>query len=263
VNLISRVQHKNLVKLLGFSVDGIDRLLVYEYLPNKSLDRFLFKGNMGKELYWKRRYDIILGIAGGLAYLHQESEIRIIHRDIKASNILLDQHFKPKIADFGLVRYFAEDQTHLTTGIAGTKSYIAPEYLEHGHLTEKVDVYSFGILVLEIISGKKNQAPLHTNDMPSLLTMVWNHYLSGTLLNIIDSKIQEHCQEEILQVVHVALLCTQASATLRPSMSEVIMFLTSKDPNLPAITQPPFMDVNYSQSSVRTDMGSREFHSPV
>jgi serine/threonine protein kinase len=254
VNLISQIQHKNLVNLLGFSVDGPEKLLVYEYLPNKSLDRFLFEKNMGKLLDWQRRFEIILGTAGGLAYLHQESHIRIIHRDMKASNILLDQYFKPKIADFGLVRHFSEDQTHLSTAIVGTRGYMAPEYLVHGHLTEKVDVYAFGVLVLEIISGKMNINPMHANDMPSLLTMIWNHYLSSTVSSIIDPNIEENCQAEVLQVVQVALLCTQASATLRPSMSKVIMFLTSKDSNLPTTTQPPFIDVNHLESNINIDV---------
>lgn len=258
VNLISRVQHKNLVKLLGCSVNGPERLLVYEYLSNKSLDLFLFDEKMRKVLDWQRRFEIILGIASGLAYLHQESDIRIIHRDIKSSNILLDQNFKPKIADFGLVKYFAEDQSHLSTRIIGTRGYMAPEYLVHGHLTEKVDVYGFGVLVLEIVSGIKNKPPMHTNDIPPLLTMVWNHYLSGTILNIIDPNIHEDYQEGVLQVVHIALLCTQASATLRPSMSKVIMFLTSKEPNLIKPTEPPFVGGIHSESSTSVT----SIHSP-
>eukprot|EP00253_Pinus_taeda_P020009 PITA_20009 len=204
---------------------------------------------MGKLLDWQRRFEIILGTASGLAYLHQESDIRIIHRDIKASNILLDQRFKPKIADFGLVRYFAEDQTHLSTTIVGTRGYMAPEYLVHGHLTEKVDIYAFGVLILEIISGKRNSTPMHTNDMPSLLTVVWNHYLSATISNIIDPKIEENLMKEVVRIVHIALLCTQASATLRPSMSKVITLLTSKDINIPAATEPPFINVIHSESS--------------
>eukprot|EP00253_Pinus_taeda_P020471 PITA_20471 len=246
VTLVSRIQHKNLVNLLGFSVDGPDKLLVYEYLPNKSLDHFLFE-----------EVAIILGTSSGLAYLHQESHIRIIHRDIKASNILLDQYFKPKIVDFGLVRHFSEDQTHLSTKIVGTRGYMAPEYLVHGHLTEKVDVYAFGVLVLEIISGRKNIIAMHVNDMPSLLTMIWNHYLSGTIPNIIDPNIEETCHGEVLQVIHVALLCTQASATLRPSMSKVIMFLTNKDQNLPVVTQPPFIDATDSESSINVGVMSQ------
>lgn len=254
VNLISHVQHKNLVNLLGVSVDGPNKLLVYEYLPNKSLDRFLFDENMGKVLGWKRRFEIILGSASGLAYLHQESNIRIIHRDIKASNILLDQHFKPKIADFGLVRHFDEDQTHLSTTIVGTRGYMAPEYIVHGHLTEKVDVYAFGVLVLEIISGRKNVIAMHTNDMPSLLNLVWNHYMSGTISSIIDSNIEENFQDEVLQVVKVALLCTQTSATLRPSMSKVILLLTNKDINLPVITRPPFIDIDHLESNTNANV---------
>jgi len=127
---------------------------------------------------------------------------------------------------------------------------MAPEYLVHGHLTEKVDVYAYGVLVLEIISGRKNVTPMNTNDMPSLLNVVWNHYLSSTLSNIIDSNIQQNYKEEVLQVIHIALLCTQTSATLRPSMSKVIVFLTSKDPNIPVATHPPFIDVSHSKSSV-------------
>eukprot|EP00253_Pinus_taeda_P021337 PITA_21337 len=245
VNLISCVQHKNLVKLLGCSVDGPEKLLVYEYLPNKSLDRFLFDETLENALDWKSRFEIILGTASGLAYLHQESDIRIIHRDIKASNILLDHLFKPKIADFGLIKYFSEDQSHLSTRIIGTRGYMAPEYLVHGHLTEKVDVYAFGVLVLEIISGRRNKTPMHRNDIPSLLTMVWNYHLSGTIASIIDPNIKEKCQGEILQIVHIALLCTQTSAVLRPSMSEVVTFLISKDQNLPEPTQPPYIDVTH------------------
>lgn len=256
VNLMSRVQHRNLVKLLGCSVDGPQRLLVYEYIPNKSLDLFLFDKNLNKVLDWRRRFEIILGTASGLTYLHEQSDIRIVHRDIKASNVLLDEHFKPKIGDFGLVRYFAEDQTHLSTRIVGTRGYMAPEYLIHGHMTEKIDVYSFGVLVLEIISGRKNNTPLHTSDFPCLLTVVWNHHLSGTLSNIIDRNIEETYREEVLQVIYVALLCTQASATLRPTMSKVITLLTGGDSNLPPVTQPPFIDVTPSQSTASASTSS-------
>jgi len=259
VNLMSRVQHKNLVKLLGCSVDGPQRLLVYEYIPNKSLDQFLFVDKtLNKVLDWPRRFEIILGTAGGLTYLHEESDTRIVHRDIKASNILLDEHFKPKIGDFGLVRYFAEDQTHLSTGIVGTRGYMAPEYLIHGHMTEKIDVYSFGVLVLEIISGRKNNTPLHQSDFPGLLTVIWNHHLSGTLSNIIDSSIEKTYHEEVHHVIYVALLCTQASATLRPPMSKVITLLTGGDLNLPPVTQPPFMDFMSSQSNASASSSAYE-----
>lgn len=244
VNLVSRVQHKNLVQLFGCSVDGPDRLLVYEFVPNKTLDHFLF-GEEKKLLNWERRFDIILGIATGITYLHEQSDIRIIHRDIKASNILLDQNFKPKIADFGLARDIPEDQSHLSTGIAGTLGYVAPDYVMHGQLTEKVDVYSFGVLVLEIISGRKNHSQFYTSQ--SLLALVWSHYISHTLSEIIDDNIEKHHHDEVINVARIALLCTQASAALRPAMSQVISLLTCKDPSLPPLTQPPFVDVNSPQ----------------
>jgi serine/threonine protein kinase len=137
---------------------------------------------------------------------------------------------------------------------------MSPEYLVHGHLTEKVDVYAFGVLVLEIISGRRNKTPMDSNDIPSLLTMVWKYHLLGTVSSIIDPNIQEN-NREVLKVVHIALLCTQASATLRPSMSEVIMFLTSKDPNLQEASEPPFIDVIHLRSNINTSVSSSHSNS--
>ncbi|KAM7509148.1 hypothetical protein LguiA_019601 [Lonicera macranthoides] len=170
VNLISGIQHKNLVKLLGCSIEGPESLLVYEYVPNKSLNQFLFDKNKSQILNWKQKFDIIVGIAEGISYLHGGSQIRIIHRDIKSSNVLLDENLSPKIADFGLARCFGADKTHLSTGIAGTLGYMAPEYLVRGQLTEKADVYSYGVLVLEIVCGRKNNAFIE--DSGSLVQMV-------------------------------------------------------------------------------------------
>ncbi|VFQ87709.1 unnamed protein product [Cuscuta campestris] len=185
VNIISWIEHKNLVKLLGCSCSGPESLLVYELLPNQSLDRFIFDKNKGRCLNWEKRFNIIIGVAEGLAYLHENSKARIIHRDIKASNILLDSDFHAKIADFGLARSFEKDESHISTAIAGTllattntisimrfqirfnasffslffcfcRGYMAPEYLSNGRLTETIDVYSFGVLLLEIVMGKQN-----------------------------------------------------------------------------------------------------------
>ncbi|KAK9119761.1 hypothetical protein Scep_017854 [Stephania cephalantha] len=156
VNLISGIKHKNLVQLLGCSIEGPESLLVYEYVVNRSLDQVLFDRSSGHFLTWQQRYNIIVGIAEGLAYLHEGSPTRIIHRDIKCSNILLDENMTAKIADFGLARDFALDKSHISTGIAGTLGYMAPEYLVRGQLTEKADVYSFGVLVLEIVCGRRN-----------------------------------------------------------------------------------------------------------
>ncbi|KAH7653328.1 Non-specific serine/threonine protein kinase protein [Dioscorea alata] len=155
VKLISNVHHRNLVRLLGCSSKGLELLLVYEYMANSSLDKFLFGANRGT-LNWKQRFDIIVGMARGLAYLHQEFHVCIIHRDIKSSNILLDDNFQAKIADFGLARLLPSDQSHLSTKFAGTLGYTAPEYAIHGQLSEKVDTYGFGVVVLEIISGRKS-----------------------------------------------------------------------------------------------------------
>ncbi|CAN6453193.1 unnamed protein product [Victoria cruziana] len=158
VNLISGVEHKNLVKLLGCSITGPESLLVYEYVPNKSLDRVLFGNDSNSALSWSMRKNIILGTAKGLAYLHEESNLRIIHRDIKLSNILLDDDFTAKIADFGLARCFPQDRSHISTAVAGTLGYMAPEYLVRGKLTEKADIYSFGVVVIEMVTGKKNNS---------------------------------------------------------------------------------------------------------
>ncbi|KAD7478589.1 hypothetical protein E3N88_01725 [Mikania micrantha] len=156
VKLISNIHHRNLLRLLGWSIEGSDYLiLVLEYMPNGSLDQFLWGSKRGT-LNWNQRYEIIFGIARGLAHLHEELHIKILHRDIKSSNILLSDDFKPKIADFGLARFQPEDQSHVSTKFAGTLGYTAPEYARNGVLSEKVDTYSFGIVILEIVSGRRS-----------------------------------------------------------------------------------------------------------
>ncbi|CAN8235734.1 unnamed protein product [Cochlearia groenlandica] len=249
VNIISTVEHKNLVRLLGCSCSGPESLLVYEYLQNKSLDRFIFDDNRGKTLDWLRRYVIIVGTAEGLVYLHEHSTVKIIHRDIKASNILLDSKLQAKIADFGLARSFQEDKSHISTAIAGTLGYMAPEYLAHGQLTEKVDVYSFGVLVLEIVTGKQNTKSKMTDYSDSLITEAWKHFQSGELeeiydpnMNLKDRNDSIIVKKEIVRVVQIGLLCTQEIASLRPSMSKVLEMLKNKEADLPLPSNPPFMD---------------------
>ncbi|XP_027101818.2 cysteine-rich receptor-like protein kinase 42 isoform X1 [Coffea arabica] len=241
VNLISGIQHKNLVKLLGCSIEGPESLLVYEFVPNMSLDQYLFDKKEVKVLSWKERFQIIAGIAEGIAFLHGGAEIRIVHRDIKSSNVLLDENLTPKIADFGLARHFAEDKTHLSTGIAGTLGYMAPEYLVKGQLTEKADVYSFGVLVLEIVCRRKNNA--FVEDSVSLLQTVWQFYKTDKLAEKVDPSLEgEFPALEASNVLKIGLLCTQASASSRPSMDEVVHMLTDSNGQVPEPNQPPFIN---------------------
>lgn len=248
VNIISSVEHKNLVRLLGCSCSGPESLLVYEFLPNKSLDLFIFETSKGKALNWEKRFDIIIGTAEGLVCLHENTNTRIIHRDIKASNILLDSRLRAKIADFGLARSFQEDKSHISTAIAGTLGYMAPEYLAHGQLTEKADVYSFGVLLLEIVTGRQNNRSKASEYSDSLISIVWNHFQERTVDELFDPNLMLHnyhnidVKNEILRVVHVGLLCTQEIPSLRPSMSKALQMLVKKEEHLPEPTNPPFMD---------------------
>ncbi|XP_015965072.1 cysteine-rich receptor-like protein kinase 3 [Arachis duranensis] len=242
VNLISGIQHKNLVKLLGCSITGPESLLVYEYVPNGSLSDHFCVRKKSEGLNWEVRHKILLGTAEGLAYLHEESQMRIIHRDIKLGNVLLDENFTPKIADFGLVRLFPEDNSHLSTTIAGTLGYMAPEYVILGKLTEKADVYSFGVLAIEIVSGKKIRSIVQNSI--SLLHEVWSLYETKKLCEIVDLSLEgNYPAEEACKLLKIGLLCAQASPELRPSMSQVVKMI--KDNNQEQIsepTQPPFLN---------------------
>ncbi|KAG0520727.1 hypothetical protein BDA96_08G099400 [Sorghum bicolor] len=246
VDLISQVRHKNLVKLLGCSMNGPESLLVYEYYFNKSLDLFLFDTSRRRNLTWDLRVDIIQGIAEGLSYLHGESEIRIIHRDIKASNILLDDKLKPKITDFGLARAFGEEVTHLTTGVAGTLGYMAPEYIVHGHLTEKADVFSYGVLVLEIVTGKRCSNSNGSHGGQVLLTKVWKHYKDNRVEMIVDRSIYEDSiRDEAMHILQIGLLCTQANPDDRPTMGKVVELLRNHRNALEIVlSDPPFLNVD-------------------
>ncbi|KAJ9562948.1 hypothetical protein OSB04_008108 [Centaurea solstitialis] len=222
---ISAVQHRNLVKLYGCCIDGVKRLLVYEHLENKSLDQALF-GNNKLSLNWSTRFEICLGIARGLAYLHEESRIRIVHRDVKASNVLLDSDMNPKISDFGLAKLYDDKQTHMSTGVAGTVGYLAPEYAMRGHLTEKADVFGFGVVALEIISGRPNSDSSLEDDKIYLLEWAWNLHETNREIELVDEELSEFDENEVKRGISVALLCTQTSPTQRPSMSRVVAMLS-------------------------------------
>ncbi|GMP25639.1 hypothetical protein CsSME_00002403 [Camellia sinensis var. sinensis] len=251
VKIISNVHHRNLIRLLGCSNRGPDLLLVYEYMANGSLDRFLYGEKRGA-LNWKQRFDIIFGIARGLAYLHEQFHVCIIHRDIKSSNILLDDDFLPKIADFGLVRLLPEDQSHLSTGFAGTLGYTAPEYAIHGQLSEKVDTYSFGIVVLEIVSGRRcNEMTAKSTEF--LLEQAWKLYEDGMHLKLVDETLDtnEYRAEKVKKVIEIALMCTQSPVSTRPTMSEVVVLLVSdRSMEVTRPTQPTLFD---KDKKVRSD----------
>ncbi|XP_065861531.1 cold-responsive protein kinase 1-like, partial [Euphorbia lathyris] len=245
VTLISNVHHRNLVRLLGCCSKGPELLLVYEYMANSSLDRFLFGKQQGSSLTWKQRLDVIIGTAQGLAYLHEQYHVCIIHRDIKPNNILLDDDFQPKIADFGLARLLPDNQTHLSTKFAGTLGYTAPEYAIHGQLSEKVDTYSYGVVVLEVISGRKSNDTITDPASDYLLKRAWKQYENGTHLELVDKSIDpnEYEAEEMKKIIEIALLCTQSSPSLRPTMSQVVVLLKSRgsiDHRPP--TRPPFIE---------------------
>ncbi|KAM3281524.1 cysteine-rich receptor-like protein kinase 43 [Capsicum chacoense] len=228
--LLARVQHRNVVNLLGYCAHGVEKLLVYEYVANESLDKILFKSAMRDALSWKQRHDIIIGVARGLLYLHEGSHACIIHRDIKASNILLDDKWVPKIADFGMARLYPEDQTHVNTRVAGTNGYMAPEYVMYGHLSVKADVFSFGVVVLELISGQKNSAFNRDPDSRSLIEWAYKLYKKGRSWEIMDPALaQSAIPDEIATYVQIGLLCTQSDPPLRPTMQQVVVML-SKSP---------------------------------
>ncbi|KAJ3682057.1 hypothetical protein LUZ60_014630 [Juncus effusus] len=231
VEIIGRVRHKNLVRLLGYCMEGAYRMLVYEYVDNGNLDQWLH-GDVGEKspLTWEIRMNIMLGTAKGLAYLHEGLEPKVVHRDVKSSNILLDRQWNPRVSDFGLAKLLCSERSYVTTRVMGTFGYVAPEYASTGMLNERSDVYSFGVLIMEIITGRSPVDYSRPHSEVNLIEWLKNMVAERKAEMVVDPKIPEKPSSKALKrALLVALRCVDPDALKRPKMGHVIHMLEMED----------------------------------
>ncbi|KAI3792064.1 hypothetical protein L2E82_05933 [Cichorium intybus] len=246
VSIIGSIHHHHLVKLKGFCAESKHRLLVYEYMANGSLDRWIFGELL---LDFETRYSIAIGTAKGLAYLHEDCDVKIIHCDIKPENVLLDEHFQAKVSDFGLAKLMTREQSHVFTTLRGTRGYLAPEWITNYAISEKSDVYSYGMVLLEIISGRKNYISPETSHFPAYASRMMEE---GKVQVLLDEKLKvDEKDERVVVAVRVALWCIQDDMSLRPSMTMVVRMLEGlcPVPAPPAVGQSGFFSSLYKPFS--------------
>ncbi|KAL0407632.1 UNVERIFIED_CONTAM: G-type lectin S-receptor-like serine/threonine-protein kinase SD2-5 [Sesamum radiatum] len=238
VSIIGSIHHLHLVRLKGFCAEGSHRLLAYEYMANGSLDKWLFRKGKGEFLLdWDTRYNIAVDTAKGLAYLHEDCDVKIVHCDIKPENVLLDDHFMAKVSDFGLAKLMTREQSHVFTTLRGTRGYLAPEWITNYAISEKSDVYSYGMVLLELLGGRKNYDPAESSEKSHFPSYAFKMLEEGKLKDIIDAKLKiDEEDERVAIAIKVALWCIQDDMHLRPPMTRVVQMLEGLSPVPPPPT---------------------------